>query len=131
MALIRMGAAGFNMDDGPYYSRPFDADIRDLPLQSSVELRRFGKRVYVLESRLLDALEGESVLVLKQADGKVRWKRIPVKPDGPLGTVDLIPRATAPTLFWGWRVGLKPAKQESGSLYIGPLGNFRFFYHSW
>lgn len=120
----------FNFDDGPYYSREFEAEIDNLPLQSSVELSRFGYIMYILESRLLKN-EERTVLLLKQPDGTVVWKKVPVKPDGRLGPIALEKNYTHLTWYGGWKVAIKPAFQESGHLYLGPLGGFRFFYHSW
>jgi hypothetical protein len=121
----------FNMDDGPYYSRPFDGETTELLLYSRVELARFGQRVYVLESRLLGATGSDSVLVLRRASGSVVWQRVPTKPDGRLGPVALVPEATHMAWHGGWDVGIKPELQESGYLYLGPGGGFRFFYQSW
>jgi hypothetical protein len=118
----------FNMDDGPYGATEFAGETDHLPLLSRVELRRFGWLAWTLESRRLGEAEGPSVLVLKSPDGAVRWRRQPLKPDGP---VALDPHRTAMTWNGGWRVGVKPAAQESGELYLNPLGEFRFFYHSW
>ena len=116
------------VDDGPYYSTRFPGPIGELPILSSVELRRFGHLFYTLESRLLTEGE-ESVLVLSDSAGKVKWIRLPVKPDGELGSLELL-RVHA-TWYGGWRVAIRPANQESGNLYLGIFGGFRFFNHSW
>ena len=116
------------VDDGPYYARPFDGDAAGLQRDSFVDLRRFGKAVFRLESWSAgDAVS--SVLVLKWPDGQVRWAVVPVKPDGELGSIDL----QSARLTWtaGWRVSIKPANQEAGALYLTPFGGFRFFNHSW
>lgn len=120
----------FKFDDGPYYSKEFEGQIEQLPLQSSVELKRIGNVTYVIESRLLNN-EQDSVLVLKRSDGTIAWKKILLKPDGPLGTIALGRKRTHLTWYGGWKVAIKPARQEGGYLYIGPFGGFRFFYHSW
>ena len=120
----------FNFDDGPYFSREFKDETHTLPLQSRVTLSRFGKVAYVLESRQLKN-EETSVLILKHPDGTVSWKRLPVKPDGRLGPITLDKKYTHLTWYGGWKVAIRPAFQESGYLYLGPLGGFRFFYHSW
>lgn len=116
------------VDDGPYYSRPFDSPVGDLHLESRVDLRRFGRVVYTLESRTL-AGRDEIVLVLRDASGSVRWARLPVKPDGELGSLEI--RRARLTWYGGWRVRIVPANQEPGDLYLGALGGFRFFNHSW
>ena len=99
---------------------------------SHVELTRFGNVVYVLESRLIerDARE-ESILVLRQPGGAICWQKVPLKPDGPLGAIGLGKNRTRLTWYGGWKVAIKPGSQESGYLYLGPFGGFRFFYHSW
>jgi hypothetical protein len=121
----------FNMDDGPYGAHEFVGAVDGLPVQSRVELRRLGIPAYVLESRLIAGDTPSSVLVLRATDGAVRWQRVPHKPDGPLGPVALVPRSPAMAWSGGRHVAIKPARQESGVLYLGPLGGFRFFYHSW
>ena len=108
----------------------FKGEIAQLPLQSRVELLRLGNVAYVLELRILNKEEG-SVLVLKRPDGAIHWKRQPVKPGGPLGDIELRKKYTNLTWYGGWKVSIKPAFQESGYLHLGPLGGFRFFYHSW
>ncbi len=116
------------VDDGPYYSSAYPGQTEDLALQSQVELRRPGWLVYRLESRRLPGRDA-SVLVLRDASGAVQWVREPVKPDGELGSVEL----RRSHLWWdgGWRIRIVPSNQEPGDLYIGPLGGFRFFNHSW
>lgn len=116
------------VDDGPYYSRDFPYMIEDLPVQSKVALRRFGRLVYTLESRTL-AERDESVLVLRDSEGAVLWKRLPVKPDGELGRLEL--RRAHVTWDGGWRVRIVPSNQEPGDLFLGAFGGFRFFNHSW
>lgn len=116
------------VDDGPYYSNRFPGPIAELNTQSVVELRRFGRLVYTLESRLLPN-DDASVLVLKDAEGSVRWIRSPVKPDGELGPLEL--RRASLTWYGGWRVAISPENQESGHLYLSALGRLRFFNHSW
>ena len=116
------------VDDGPYYSTDFSGSVEEMPVQSRVELRRFGRLVYNLESRSLAAGD-ESILVLRNSSGSVKWARIPVKPDGELGTLEL--RRANLTWYGGWRIGISPENQESGHLYISSFGGFRFFNHSW
>lgn len=84
--------------------------------------------VYTLESRLLPTREA-SVLVLRDASESVVWARLPVKPDGELGAIEL--RRAYLTWYGGWRVRIVPAFQEPGDLYLGFFGGFRFFNHSW
>jgi hypothetical protein len=116
------------VDDGPYYSGDFSGQIAELPVHSQVELRRFGQLVYLLEARLLSTVD-ESVLVLRDSNGSVRWARIPMKPDGELGPLEL--RGANVTWYGGWRIAISPKYQEGGHLYLGSFGGFRFFNHSW
>jgi len=116
------------VDDGPYYSIEFSEPIAEFPVRSQIELRRFGQSVYSLESRLLPTAD-ESVLVLRDSDGSVRWARLPMKPDGELGAIEL--RRSNVTWYGGWRIRIKPDNQEGGFLYLGIFGGFRFFNHSW
>lgn len=116
------------IDDGPYYSREYSASIAELPIYSQIELRRFGQSVYSLESRLLSSGD-QSALVLRDAEGSVKWARLPLKPDGELGPLEL--RRANLTWYGGWRIGIKAENQEGGYLYLGSLGGFRFFNHSW
>ena len=116
------------VDDGPYYSEDFLSPIDKLPVHSSVQLRRFGALAFTLQSRLLPGKE-QSVLVLWDSSGHQLWAKLPVKPDGELGSL----RLRDPRLTWngGWRVRIIPSNQEAGNLYLGPFGGFRFFNHSW
>ncbi|HKJ18736.1 MAG TPA: hypothetical protein VJ984_15385 [Xanthomonadales bacterium] len=57
------------IDDGPYYSSEFSEPNAELPINSQIELRRFGQSVYSLESRVLPSGDN-SVLVLRDAGGK-------------------------------------------------------------
>ena len=116
------------IDDGPYYSVEYSDPFAELPMQSQVELRRFGRLVYSLESRLLST-GSESVLVLRDTKGVVEWVRLPVKPDGELGPLEL--RRAYVTWYGGWRVAISPENQEGGHLYLSSFGGFRFFNHSW
>ncbi len=116
------------VDDGPYFSTEYSQPIDDLPVASHLELRRFGRLVYIIESRTLPG-GLESVLVLRDSRGLLKWARLPVKPDGELGAVEL--RNGFRTWYGGWRIAIKPANQEGGNLYLTPFGGFRFFNHSW
>jgi len=116
------------VDDGPYYSTEFSDPIEEIPIQSRVELRRFGRLVYSLESRLLSERD-ESVLVLRGPDGAVEWARLPMKPDGELGSLEL--RGAKVTWYGGWRIAINPKNQEGGHLYLSSFGGFRFYNHSW
>ncbi len=122
----------FNMDDGPYYSKTYTGPIDTLTASSSVELKRNGRIKYILES-LLDQDKEGSVLILKRTDGEILWQKRPIKTDGSLGPVEVNQKYTRARLFGygGWNVSIHPKHQESGTLYLGPLGNFRYFYHSW
>lgn len=116
------------VDDGPYFSTEYSGPIDEMPVQSRLELRRLGQLAYTIESRTL--LEGrESVLVLKDSNGTVKWTRLPVKPDGELGAIEV--RNAYPTWYGGWRISIKSENQEGGNLYLSAFGNFRFFNHSW
>lgn len=123
----------FNFDDGPYYAKAFPGEIDTLPLQSRIRLTRLGKIIYMLESRLLT--KQESVIILRKPNGEIIWKNIPIKVElgqkRVLGTIKLNQRYTRLRFDGGWEVNIKPSHQESGTLYISPFGNFRFFYHSW
>ena len=116
------------VDDGPYFSDEFTGSVDDLPVHSEVQLQRFGRLAYTIESRTL-AEGSESVLVLRDPEGRVIWARLPVKPDDELGTIEV--RRAYRTWYGGWRIAIKPANQESGNLYLTPLGGFRFLNHSW
>lgn len=67
--------------------------------------------------------------MLRRAAGVVRWQRVPLKPDGELGALEL--RWARSTWYGGWKVRIVPGNQEPGALYLGALGGFRFFNHSW
>ena len=116
------------IDDGPYYSSEFSEEFSELPVNSTIELRRFGRLAYILESRDLTT-ENESVLILRDPGGSVQWTRKPIKPDGELGTLEL--QEVSITWNGGWRIRIKPKLQEGGFLYLSGLGGFRFFNHSW
>ena len=116
------------IDDGPYFSADYPGPIADLTVYSEIELRRFGRAVYRLESRLLDK-KRETVLVLRSADGSTKWARLPIKPYGELGPIEF--RRQRLTWYGGWRIGIKPANQEGGYLYLGTFGRYRFLNHSW
>jgi hypothetical protein len=116
------------IDDGPYGSQPYYGEVAGLRLHSQVELKRFGSVQYVLESRLSEK-GNSSVLVLYSGGSGAIWRRLPVKPDGELGPLEF--GRSGVTWYGGWRVAIKPAFQEGGYLYLGPLGGFRFFNHSW
>lgn len=116
------------IDDGPYFSTEYLQPIEETPVQSQVDLRRFGRLVYIIESRTLS--EGsESVLVLRNSHGVVKWARLPVKPDDELGPVEV--RRAHMTWYGGWRISIKPENQEGENLYLSAFGSFRFFNHSW
>ncbi len=116
------------IDDGPYYSNEFSESVAELPINSQVELRRFGLLTYLLESRDFPTGDG-SVLVLRDSGGSVQWARLPIKPDGDLGPLEL--RGASMTWYGGWRIRIKPKSQEGGYLYLSSRGGFRFFNHSW
>ena len=56
--------------------------------------------------------------------------RRPAHPDG-LGRVHLTEKYSRLAWYGGWVVSISPEFQESGDLYLGPLGGFRHFFHSW
>lgn len=116
------------IDDGPYFAQDLAGPLESLPVYSQVELRRFGRAVFSLESRL--ASDGqESVLVLRNTDGSVRWAQTPVKPYGELGPIAL--RRAGLTWYGGWRIAISPKNQEAGYLYLSAFGSYRFLNHSW
>ena len=47
--IVEPYAATF-IDDGPYYSSEFSEPVAELPINSQIELRRFGQLAYLLES---------------------------------------------------------------------------------
>lgn len=89
---------------------------------------RLGRLVYIIESRTLSG-GSESVLVLGNSHGVMKWARLPVKPDGELGAVE--GRRSHMTWYGGWRVSINPKNQEGGNLYPSAFGSFRFLNHSW
>ena len=116
------------IDDGPYFAQDFAGPVEALPVYSQVELRRFGRAIFSLEARLVS--EGqESVLVLRDTDGSVRWAQTPVKPFGELGPIQL--RRANLTWYGGWRIAISPKNQEGGYLYLDTFGGYRFLNHSW
>ena len=117
----------FTLNDGPFYSEPYEGDVSGLELFSETPLRRFGDTAYRLEVRLGS---DETVFVLRDSEGAVRWQRVPSH-DGPLGRIRLSEQHTRLSWWGGWTVAISPEKQEGGSLYLGPLGGFRYFYLSW
>ncbi len=117
----------FTLNDGPFYSETYEGDVSQWELYGETPLRRFGDTAYRLEVRVRD---DENVFVLRAPDGKVRWQRVPSH-DGPLGRIRLSEQYTRLAWWGGWTVSIKPENQEGGSLYLGPLGGFRYFLLSW
>lgn len=117
----------FTLNDGPFYSEPYEGDVSTLELYSETPLRRLGETAYRLEVRVADE---KNVLVLRNLDGTTRWQRVP-EHDGPLGRIRLREQSTRLSWWGGWTVAIDPEKQEAGSLYLGPFGGFRYFYLSW
>jgi hypothetical protein len=116
------------IDDGPYYSSKYPAPVARLPLHSQIELKRLGRPVFTLETRLTTD-EKPNVFVLKDSQGAVVWAQRPVKPEGALGPIKLLNQQL--TWYGGWKVRISPSLQEGGYLYLGTFGGFRFFNHSW
>jgi hypothetical protein len=109
------------------YSAPYEGAVSQWVPYSETPLRRFGEIAYRLEVRVQ---EGRNVFVLRDPDGTVLWQRVP-EHDGPLGSIRLSEQHTRLAWWGGWTVAIKPENQEGGSLYLGPLGGFRYFYLSW
>jgi hypothetical protein len=116
------------IDDGPYFATDYAGPVEALPVYSRIELRRFGRTVFSLESRSVSEGQG-SVLVLRDTDDSVRWARTPVKPYGELGPIEL--RRERATWYGGWRIAISPKNQEGGYLYLSTFGGYRFLNHSW
>jgi hypothetical protein len=117
------------IDDGPYYSTDYKGAVDELPLYSRLELNRLGRGAYVLESRLIDNEKPSVLLLREKKNNSLIWSQLPVKPDGELGPLTLVKGYR--TWYGGWKIAINPTFQESGYLYLGPLGGFRFFNHSW
>ena len=117
----------FTLNDGPFYSEPYEGDLAAMELYSETPLQRLGETVYRLEVRVG---HDKNVFVLRDPDGTLRWQRVPDH-DGPLGKIRLREQYTRLSWWGGWTVAIDPEKQEGGSLYLGPLGGFRYFYLSW
>ena len=117
----------FTLNDGPFYSRPFEGDVSHLTAFSETPLRRFGGTPFRLEVWVSG---DDNVFVLRDAAGTIHWQRMP-EHNGPLGRIKISEQSTRLAWWGGWTVGIAPEKQEGGSLYLGPLGGFRYFYLSW
>jgi hypothetical protein len=119
----------FNFDDGPYFSSHYRGDVESLRLISQDKLSRDGVVRFTIEGRALPGDSG-SVFVLRTIEGRVVWQERPEESDGPFGPTAVLQERTRAT-WSGWEVTIKPARQESGVLFLGRRGGFRFFYHSW
>ncbi|MGH8035449.1 MAG: hypothetical protein ACREO9_09500 [Lysobacterales bacterium] len=114
--------------DGPFSAEPFNFDASGLPFISKTELKIFGFKVFVLESREnLGAAPG-TVFLLKNSDGTIRWTRLSA-PE--LGFIRLEEASARWFLPGGWVIHMKPEYTGSGEMYVSPFGNFRFFFHRW
>lgn len=118
----------FSFDDGPFFAEPFAADVDGLSALSSTDLRLLGITLFVLETRTTPDPEPRTVFLLRNSTGSVRWAKASSVEFGRIYLSDRSPRWFLPG---GWIVGIKPERTESGQLYISPLGQFRFFFHSW
>lgn len=114
--------------DGPFYTEAFGFDSEGLPFISKVDLDILGFTLFVLESRENLGPAPGTVFVLKSRSGKVRWTRVG-PPD--IGRIRLEDDSARWFLPGGWVVEIKPEYTGFGEMYISPLGNFRFFYHTW
>lgn len=122
----------FTLDDGPFFATPYTGDVSQLKTYGDLPLKRFGRTVYVLESKLLDEPETGSVLVLRDTDGSVRWQMCPNDSQKlSLGPIELSREHSRVAWWGGWTVAIKPQNTEGGELYLGPRGGFRYFYLSW
>ena len=123
--LILPGNSG---GDGPFYSEAFEFDSEGLPFISKVNLEFIGIRVFELESRENMGPAPGTVFVLKSRSGKILWTRL-----GPadIGRIRLEHDSARWFLPGGWVVQIKPEYTGFGEMYISPIGNFRFFYHTW
>lgn len=120
----------FTVDDGPFYAERFDGSVAALPLHSRIRLRRFGTAPLFLEVRTAPGSPATNVFVLRDDADRVVWARRPLCQEG-LGPIRLDERHTRVAWWGGWEVAIRPARQEAGRLYLGPLGGYRYFYHSW
>lgn len=114
--------------DGPFYTQAFEFDSEGLPLISKVDLEMLGIPLFVLESRENLGPAPGTVFVLKSTSGEIRWTRVG-PPD--IGRIRLEQGSAKWFLPGGWVVAIKPEYTGFGEMYISPLGNFRFFYHTW
>jgi hypothetical protein len=118
----------FSFDDGPFFAEPFAANLASLSALSSADLTLFGGTLFVLETRATRDPDPRTVFLLKNPDGRVRWARVTAAEFGRIQLVDRPPRWFVPG---GWVVTISPERTESGQLYLSPIGEFRFFFHSW
>jgi hypothetical protein len=114
--------------DGPFNAEPFSFQSGGLPFISKVELEILGFSRYTLESREnLGAAPG-TVFVLKDSNGGTKWTRLGA-PE--LGRIHLESGSAKWFTPGGWVIRLKPEHTGGGVMYVSPLGEFRFFFHSW
>ncbi|HLF30441.1 MAG TPA: hypothetical protein VI566_05360 [Xanthomonadales bacterium] len=114
--------------DGPFNAEPFAFQADGLPFLSKTELKAFGIKVFVLETRENLGPAPGSVFVLKGRSGKILWTRVGA-PE--LGHILLEDKSARWFLPGGWVIRMKPEFTGSGELYVSPLGQFRFFFHRW
>jgi hypothetical protein len=117
-----------SFDDGPFFAWSFTGELIDLSIVSSVDLRMFGVTVFVLETRAMPDPDTRTVFVLKNRRGTVRWAK---QTAAEFGRIRILGGSARWFVPGGWVVTIKPEREESGDLYLSPLGDFRFFYHSW
>ena len=117
-----------SFDDGPFGAGLYSGDVGALAVHSAVDLAVAGLTVFRLETRTTPEPTPRTVFVLSTPGGRRLWQRAA---DPAFGRIALSQSHTGWAWWGGFRVGIKPEHQESGHLYLGPLGGFRYFFHSW
>jgi hypothetical protein len=114
--------------DGPFNAEPFGFDSTTLPFMSKAELKIFGAKLFILESRENQGPAPGTVFVLRNRSGRILWTRLGA-PE--LGRIRLTEKSARWFIPGGWIVKLKPEYTGAGDMYISPFGQFRFFFHRW
>ncbi len=115
-------------DDGPFFAEPYSGNLSDLALLSSCNLSWMGVSVFVLETRTIHDPDPNTVFILKSSNGDIHWAKVT---STDFGRIKIIDRSVRWFPVGGWVVAIQPEKTEAGELYLSPLGEFRFFFHSW